>query len=232
MVSKHKTIKAWNGSDRPREKLLRNGRRALTDVELLAILIGTGSRNESAVDLSRRLLIDLDNDLNLLAQSSVRELCAHKGMGEAKALRIIAALELARRRDSTRIGERPLLANSSQVYEYLKHVFMDLTHEESWVIFLNTGRRVIRREMIGKGGNDYTPVDIKLILRYAIECGARYLIISHNHPSGSLKASKADIYLTDRLIAAGRVFEIELTDHVIFSDRGYFSFRDEGLIDS
>lgn len=224
-------MKHWKSADRPRERLLAHGRRALTDVELLAILIGTGSTDESAVDLARRLLADLDNDLARLARCTVKDLSKWKGMGEAKALRIIAALELGRRRTTVRSGERPVLVNSIQVYDYLKHVFMDLRHEESWAIYMDTARRVIRREMIGSGGNDFTPVDIKMVLRYAIEYGAKYLIISHNHPSGTLAASRADRHLTDRLAAASRMFDIELTDHVIFSDEGYFSFRDQGLID-
>lgn len=229
-MKQRRPIKSWAGKDRPREKLIENGRRALTDVELLAILIGTGSVDESAVDLARRLLHDQRNDLNQLAKCSVQELAAPKGMGVAKAVRIVAALELGRRHRDAPIPERPVLSNSLQVYEYLRDVYMDLRHEESWVVFLDSACRVVRREMIGRGGTDFTPVDIKVIMRYALECSARFLIVSHNHPSGTLNASRADIQLTKRLMAASQLLEIELSDHVIFCDQGYFSFRDEGLL--
>lgn len=224
-------INTWDLQDRPREKLIEQGRRALSEAELLAILVGSGSQNESALELCRKIWNQAEQDMNLLAKMEVHDLCNFKGMGEAKAVRIIAALELGRRRKEQKIVERPLLDSSQKVYEYLKHVFMDLPHEESWVLYLDASSRLIKKQQIGRGGATFTPFDVKVVLWHALDCRACSLVLSHNHPSGSLKASRADIYLTDKLVNATQIFDIYIQDHLIFGDQRYLSFRDEGLID-
>ncbi|GGC39211.1 DNA repair protein RadC [Parapedobacter defluvii] len=226
----HVAIKAWAEADRPREKLLEQGRRALTDAELLAILIGSGSREESAVELCRRILHDRNNDLNQLSRLSVSELCRYKGIGEAKAVSIVAALELGRRRRERRKERREILNNSARVYDYMESVYNDLPYEEFWVLFLAGGCKLITRALIGKGGSDFTPVDIKQVMRLALEYQATSIILTHNHPSGTLKASTMDVQLTTKLTEAAKLFDISINDHVIFTNSGYYSFRDSGLL--
>jgi len=224
------TIKAWAEADRPREKLVERGRRALTDSELLAILIGSGSRDESAVELCKRILYDHGNDLNDLSRLSVAELCHYKGIGEAKAISIIAALELGRRRKEQKEEERPALNSSRRVYDHLQHVYKDLPYEEFWALYLSGGCKLIAKALIGKGGNDFTPVDIKQVLRLALEHRATSIVLTHNHPSGSLKPSTMDIQLTKKLLEAAKLFDFSINDHIIFTDAGYYSFRDDGLL--
>ncbi|MGV3761734.1 RadC family protein [Parapedobacter sp.] len=224
------TIKAWAEADRPREKLLERGRRALSDAELLAILIGSGSRNESAVELCRRILHDQGNDLHALSRLSVAELCRYKGIGEAKAISIISALELGRRRKDRKAEERPILNSSKQVYDHFEHVYRDLSYEEFWVLYLGGGCKFIAKQLIGKGGNDFTPVDIKQVLRFALEHRATGIVLTHNHPSGTLKPSAADRQLTKKLAEAATLLDLSINDHVIFTDAGYYSFRDNGLL--
>jgi len=226
----HVAIKSWAESDRPREKLLEQGRRALTDAELLAILIGSGSRNESAVDLCRRILYDMDNDLHRLSRLSVQELCRYKGIGEAKAISIVAALELGRRRKEHKDEARPVLNSSRRVYEFMERLYNDLPHEEFWVLYLAGGCKLLAKAMIGKGGNDFTPVDIKQVMRLAIEYRAQSIILTHNHPSGTLKPSTMDTQLTNKMIEAAKMIDVSVNDHVIFTNKGYYSFRDEGLL--
>lgn len=223
-------IREWAESDRPREKLMEQGRRALTDAELLAILIGSGSVHESAVELCRRILADSKNNLNSLAKKEVRELCDYKGIGEAKAITIIAALELGRRRNEENQMELPILNSSKKVYEYFRATLQDLPHEEFWVIYLNAACKVLDEQLIGRGGNDFTPVDQRIILRYGLQCKANSMILAHNHPSGTLSPSQADKSLTSKIIEAGNLMDILVKDHVIFTDVGYYSFRDEGLM--
>lgn len=224
-------IKHWVETDRPREKLIEQGRRALSDAELLAVLIGSGSADVSAVELCRQLLADLGNCLQTLSRCTVERLCQYKGIGPAKAVSIIAALELGRRRKFVNNTKRPILDDSKKVYDHLRHVFLDLTHEESWVLYLDSSLRLIKKTMIGKGGRDFTPVDIQIVMRSALECNAKSITLAHNHPSGNLRPSKADIYLTDKLSAVSGFMELQFNDHLIFSDTGYYSFRDDGLID-
>jgi len=224
------TIKAWAESDRPREKLMERGRRALSDAELLAILIGSGSRDESAVELCRRVLHDRENDLNDLSRLSVAELCRYKGIGEAKAISIVAALELGRRRKEQKAEERPVLNSSKRVYDYLEHVYRDLPYEEFWVLYLSGGCKFIAKRLIGKGGNDFTPVDIKQVLRFALEYRATGIVLTHNHPSGTQKPSATDVQLTKKLAEAAMLFDLSINDHLIFTNAGYYSFRDEGLL--
>lgn len=226
----HVAIKAWAEADRPREKLLEQGRRALTDAELLAILIGSGSREESAVELCRRILHDQGNDLNELSRLSVTELCKYKGIGEAKAISIVAALELGRRRKERKKEKRAILNNSARAYEYMEHLYNDLPYEEFWVLFLAGGCRLIAKALIGKGGNDFTPVDIKQVMRLALEYHASSIILTHNHPSGTLKPSTMDIQLTNKLSEAAKLFDFSINDHIIFTNSGYYSFRDSGLL--
>lgn len=223
-------IREWAESDRPREKLLEQGRRALTDAELLAILIGSGSVDESAVELCRRILKGAKNNLHMLAKKDFKELCMYKGIGEAKAITIIAALELGRRRSDEKAIEVAILNSSKRVFNYFKPNLQDLPHEEFWVIYLNTACKVLDEQLIGRGGNDSTPVDIRIILRYALQSKAHSMILIHNHPSGTLHPSQADKILTTKITEAAKVMDIRVNDHVIFSDHGYYSFRDEGLL--
>ena len=223
-------IREWAGSDRPREKLLEHGRRSVSDAELLAILIGSGSKNETAVELCKRLLNSVNNNLFNLSKLEVNDLCQFKGIGEAKAVTIIAALEIGRRRQNTEVEEKPVLNNSKKAYAYLKQMLEDLNHEEFWVIFLNTSCKVIDKQMIGRGGNDFTPVDVRIILRFALLNKANSIILAHNHPSGTLKASEPDKILTRKILEAAKLMDIHVHDHLIITDDNYLSFRDEGLL--
>lgn len=223
-------IREWAESDRPREKLMEQGRRALTDAELLAILIGSGSRSETAVELCRRILKDVNNNLNTLSKKDVNELCLYKGIGEAKAITIIAALELGRRRREETAQDIPILNSSKRVFEYFRANIQDLPHEEFWVIYLNTACKVLDTQLIGRGGNDFTPVDVRIILRHALQTKANSMILIHNHPSGNLQPSQPDKILTTKIAEAAKIMDIKVNDHIIFTDMAYYSFRDEGLL--
>lgn len=224
-------IKDWAVADRPREKLLEKGRRFLTDAELLAILIGSGSRDETSVELCKRVLADLNNDLTSLSRMEIRDLCKYKGIGEAKAISIIAAMELGRRRKDVVQPAKPFLNSSKRVYDFFRPQLQDLMHEEFWVLYLTKGCKVLEQQLIGKGGNDFTPVDVRSVLRNALTCGAYSIILIHNHPSGTLKPSKADEQLTKKIVNGASMMDIHVNDHIIFTDNGYFSFRDAGLLD-
>ncbi len=224
-------IKDWAVADRPREKLLEKGRRFLTDAELLAILIGSGSRDETSVELCKRVLADLNNDLTSLSRMEIRDLCKYKGIGEAKAISIIAAMELGRRRKDVVQPAKPFLNSSKRVYDFFRSQLQDLMHEEFWVLYLTKGCKVLEQQLIGKGGNDFTPVDVRSVLRNALTCGAYSIILIHNHPSGTLKPSKADEQLTKKIVSGASMMDIHVNDHIIFTDNGYFSFRDAGLLD-
>ena len=223
-------IKLWAEADRPREKLLLNGRRHLTDAELIAILIGSGSRDETAVDLSKRILASCDNDLDLLGKVSVQDLSKFRGIGEAKAISIISALELGRRRKEVNVRPFSKVAGSSDAFNALYPVFADLNHEEFWILILNRANHIIGKHLISKGGMAGTVADPKIIFKIALEHNAAYVILAHNHPSGNLKPSQEDITLTKRLAEAGRMLELIVLDHLIFANRLFFSFGDEGLI--
>lgn len=223
-------IKSWAEEDRPREKLISHGRRILTDAELIAILIGSGSRNESAVDLSKRILYHFKNDLHTLGKVSVMELSQFKGIGEAKAISIIAALELGRRRRETAIKEPDKINGSQSVHQLLKPHFEDLNYEEFWILLLNRANRVISHHLISKGGQAGTVADPKIIFQTALENHAASIILAHNHPSGNLKPSQADVDLTKRIRTAGEMLDIQVLDHLIVTDFGYFSFVDEGMM--
>lgn len=224
------TIKSWAEEDRPREKLLNAGRRALSDAELIAILIGSGSRQESAVELSKRILHSLNNDLDKLGKLSVSELCRFKGIGEAKAISIIAALELGRRRKDTEIQEVVKISCSKDIFELMQRYFADLNHEEFRIILLNRANKVLSTHLISKGGQAGTVADPKIIFRIALENHAASVILTHNHPSGNLKPSQADISLTQKLCSAGAMLDIAVLDHLIFTDSSYFSMADQGMM--
>jgi len=224
------TIKAWKEEDRPREKLLLQGRRVLSDAELIAILIGSGSRDESAVDLSKRILYAHGNDLNQLAKSSVQELAKFKGIGEAKAITIIAALELGRRRKEAESVTRPKVSSSKQVFELLYPYFADLHHEEFWIVLLSRNNEVLSRHLISKGGQAATIVDPKIVFNIALQHHAASIMLAHNHPSGNLQPSQADIMLTKKLRNCAEMLDISVLDHLIFAEKKYYSFADEGML--
>lgn len=221
-------ITTWAEEDRPREKLLAQGRRSLSDAELIAILIGSGSRSESAVDLSKRILNAYQNNLNTLGKLSVQELSKFKGIGEAKAISIIAALELGRRRKEVDTPELKCIFSSSDIFYVLEPYFADLLHEEFWIILLNKRNAIINKILISKGGLAGTVADPKIIFKAALEHNAASIILAHNHPSGNLKPSPADIKLTKKIVEAGRMLDISILDHVIFCDKKYYSFADVG----
>lgn len=223
-------ITAWAEDDRPREKLLNKGRLALSDAELLAILLGSGSRNESAVDLAKRILNSVEKNLNELSKLSLTDLMKFKGIGEAKAITIAAALELGRRRQLSDFLELPIIKSSSDAYRMIAPFLKDLDHEQFWILILNKGNKVLGREQVSIGGTDATIVDARIIFRKAIEAKAISIILCHNHPSGTLRPSPADVELTRKLKNAGEVLGLPVLDHLIVTDKGYFSFSDEGIL--
>ena len=223
-------IKSWAAEDRPREKLLLKGTSALSDAELIAILLGTGTASLSAVDLAKTLLNEVDNNLDELARLSVKELTKIKGIGEAKAIAIVSALELGRRRKEVVTSDRPRITGSKDAYDLIKGELMDLPHEEFWVLLVNRAQRLIRKKRIGTGGVHGTVADPKIIFNHAIEEHASGIIVAHNHPSGNLTPSQQDIDLTRKLKEGGKLLEIQLLDHVIVGGKNYYSFADEGVL--
>lgn len=226
----HLSIKNWANGDKPREKLLQKGKLALTDAELIAILIGSGNRNESAVELSQRILSLHRNNLSQLGKLSVQQLMIFNGIGEAKAISIIAAMELGRRRRSEEALERIKINSSNSVYELFQPIIGELAHEEFWILYLNNANKIIEQFQISKGGITGTLVDIRITLRKALELGAISLILAHNHPSGNLNPSEADKHLTKKLKTAAESLDIKVLDHLIVTEKSYFSFADEGLL--
>nr|WP_294896035.1 DNA repair protein RadC [uncultured Pedobacter sp.] len=224
------TIKAWAEEDRPREKLLSLGRRSLSDAELIAILIGSGSTTETAVELSKRILHTYQNNLAALAKLSVADLCKFKGIGEAKAISIIAALELGRRRKESELSFTDKITCSKDGFNILSPYFADLLHEEFWVVMLSRNNKVIGKVLISKGGMSATIADPKIIFKAALEHNAANIVLAHNHPSGNLKPSQADLSLTKKLKAGAQSLDIGVMDHLIFAGEGYFSFADEGYL--
>lgn len=220
-------LKQWNEQDRPREKMLSKGRQALSDAELIAILISSGNKEETAVELSRRILNSVDNDLNQLGKLSVNDLLKFKGIGDAKAISIVASLELGRRRKEIDIREKVKITSSRTAFEVMKDVFIDLEHEEFWVLYLNRSNQIIKKLIISKGGVTGTVADVKIILKQAIELLASSIILSHNHPSGNLTPSNQDISLTNKIKEAAKSIDVVLLDHLIITDIGYYSFADE-----
>ena len=224
------TIKTLAEDDRPREKLVARGRQALTDAELLAILLSSGNREETAIQLAQRILNSNQNSINQLAKLQLNDLKKYKGVGEAKAVTILAALEIGRRRTDIGAEEKIKLNSSQTVYAFLKSKLSDLPHEEFWVIYLSRNNNVIKTECISKGGVSGTVVDIRLILKPAIECLASSIILAHNHPSGNLKPSQEDMTITKKVKEAAKLLDMVIQDHLIFGDQTYFSFADEGLM--
>jgi DNA repair protein RadC len=223
-------IKSWAEADRPREKLMLHGRRHLTDAELLAILIASGNKDETAVDLSKRMLSFYQNDLDALGKSSIAELSKFKGIGEAKGITIVAALELGRRRKETVATPIQKIGSAIDAYQLLWPDFADLNHEEFWILLLNRANHVKSKHLISKGGQSGTIADPKIIFKTALEQNAAYIILAHNHPSGNLKPSTEDIRLTKKLVEGGKMMDLLVVDHLIITDKGYYSFADEGLI--
>lgn len=224
------SIKNWNEDDRPREKLLLKGRIALSDAELIAILIGSGSRNESAVSLSQRILAAVGNNLSELGRLSIPELMKFKGIGEAKAISIAAAMELGRRRRTGEALERKKITSSNSVFEYVQPMIGELPHEEFWILYLNNSNKIIKSAQLSKGGITGTVVDVRLAFKEALQLGAVGIILAHNHPSGTLKPSQADIQLTKKIKIAGDSLDIKVLDHLIITEKAYFSFADENML--
>ncbi|WP_333878233.1 RadC family protein [Flavobacterium sp.] len=223
------SIKQWSEDDKPREKLMLKGRAVLSDAELIAILIGSGSRNESAVSLSKRVLASVDHNLNALGKVSLQQLMSFKGIGEAKAVTIAAALELGRRRRAEDVVDLQKITSSKAVFEIMQPIIGELPHEEFWVLYLNNSNKVIYKAQLSKGGITGTVVDIRLLFKTALEQGATSIILAHNHPSGKLMASDADKDITKKLKFAGDQLDIKVLDHVIITENGYWSFQDEGF---
>lgn len=223
-------ISSWSEDDKPREKLMLKGKSALSDAELIAILIGSGSRNETAVDLSKRILAAVSNNLNALGKQSLSQLIQFKGIGEAKAITIVAALELGRRRRAEESVELLKITSSKIIFELMQPIIGELPHEEFWIVYLNNSNKVISKTQLSKGGITGTVVDVRLVFKLALEMGATSLVLCHNHPSGSLKPSEADKQITQKLKRAGESLEIAILDHIIVTETGYFSFVDQGIL--
>ncbi|MCB0397073.1 MAG: DNA repair protein RadC [Flavobacteriales bacterium] len=226
----HRSIRHWSRQDRPREKMFDMGAASLTDSELLAILLRSGYKDGSAVDLARKLMEAADHKLSRLSTMGVKELKQFKGMGEAKALTVMAAMELGRRRRLAGYEEFPAISGSSDAFDLIAPVLEDLSHEEFWVLFLNRANRMIAKASVSRGGVSGTVADPKIIFKLALEHLACGVILCHNHPSGNVKPSNADKILTEKLKAAGHFLEIQVLDHLIIGGHAYFSFADEGLL--
>ena len=226
---KNLTIKEWNADDRPREKMLAKGISALSDAELLAILISTGTKSQSALDLARAVLQSAGNNLNLLCKFTVADLLKTNGIGKAKAVTIMAALELGRRRQGID-REQVEIKSSSDAFSVMHPLIGDLPHEEFWVLFLNTGNRLIDKACVGRGGINSTSVDVRIIMKMAVEKLATSILLVHNHPSGSLTPSAEDKRLTQKVIEAGKLLDIRVLDHVVITDKQFFSFADQAML--
>ena len=224
------TITQWAEEDRPREKMMLHGVSALSNAELLAILIGSGNTEESAVELMRKVLADYSNNLNELGKASIDELCRYKGIGSAKAISILAASELGKRRKEEKVEERVTILSSKDVYECFYPLMCDLPTEECWVLLLNQASKVIEKVKIGAGGLNATAVDVRCILREALLKRASAIALCHNHPSGSVRPSREDDRLTQQVNQASQCMSIRLVDHVILTDGAFYSYADEGRI--
>ena len=224
------SITQWAREDQPREKLLTKGRSTLSNAELIAILINTGSQEQSAVEIAQKILSATNNDLNELAKLSTDELMRFNGIGKAKAISIVSALELGRRRNGNNPAQPFKIKTPADVNKLLKPVFQDLKHEEFWLVLLRRDNSVISKQPISSGGVSGTVADPRIIYKHAVDKLASSIVVAHNHPSGNLKPSEADIRLTKKLREAGKLLDITLTDHLIFTDDGFFSFAEEGII--
>jgi DNA repair protein RadC len=227
---KRLNLKAWAEEDRPREKFQLKGKSSLSDAELVAILLGSGNREETAVELGKRLLNLANSNLNQLGKMDLQDFQTLKGIGEAKAITIAAALELGRRRKESELIKKPKITSSQEAYQQVEEHLNDLPHEEFWVLMLNRANQVIAKKNISKGGVSGTVADAKMIFKSAIEKLASSIIICHNHPSGNLKASQADLKLTKKLVEGGKNLDIMVLDHLIVGNQAYLSLADEGLM--
>lgn len=223
-------INQWAEEDRPREKLMRLGPAALSDAELLAILVGSGSTKEDAVSLMKRILVDCHNNLNTLGKMTIHQLCEYNGVGEAKAITILAACELGKRRQMEKPEERPDCGTATLIYNYMHPVLQDCDVEEFWLLLMNQNHRLIKKLRISHGGITEVAVDIRIIMREAVLANATILAVCHNHPSGSLRPSKADDELTASLRQACQVMRIHFLDHVIITDGAYYSYHEVGKV--
>ena len=223
------SIKHWAEDDQPREKLMLKGKHVLSDAELVAILIGSGSRNESAVQLSKRILASVDNNLNALGKLSIAQLMEFKGIGEAKAIAIIATLELGRRRREETVVVLPKITTAKEVFNLMQPIIGELPHEEFWVLYLNNANKMLYKTQISKGGITGTLADIRVVFKVALEQNATAIILIHNHPSGKLEASAEDKDLTKKFKLAGEQLTIQVLDHIIITENGYLSFRDTNI---
>ena len=223
-------INQWSEDDRPRERLERLGAQALSDAELLAILVGSGSTKEDAVSLMKRILSDCQNNLNTLGKLTIRDLCQYNGIGPAKAITILAACELGKRRQAEKPQERPDLGTATLLYKYMHPKMQDLDTEEFWLLLMNQNYRLIKELRIAHGGITEVAVDIRLLLKEALLCNATILAVCHNHPSGSIRPSKADNDLTQRILRACQLMNIKFLDHVIVTDGLYYSYHESGVI--
>jgi len=225
------SIKQLAVEDRPREKLLQKGIFALSDAELLAILIGSGSAKESAVDLAKKIMAEYSNNLNELGKAEIDHLKNNfHGVGKAKAITIIAAMELGRRRLLQESVTMPIIRSSQDAYKILSPLIGDIPHEEFWILMLNRANKVLLKYNVSKGGMTGTVIDVRMIMKKALETRAASIILSHNHPSGNKRPSNADIKITEKIKNAGYVMDIQVLDHVIITDNDYFSFADEGMV--
>jgi len=223
-------ITEWAVEDRPREKLIQKGTASLSDAELLAILISSGTKHKSAVDLGRELLGIVNNNLNSLGKLSINDLTKLHGIGTARAVTIAAALELGRRRKLAEVPELPQIKCSRDVADIFQPLLSDLSHEEFWILFLNRSNRVINRMKLSQGGISGTVTDVRIVMKKAIEYLASGIIVCHNHPSGNLNPSESDSKITQKIKEAGNLMDIQLLDHLIISDKDYYSFADNGLL--
>lgn len=228
--TKKLSIKNWAENDRPREKLLSGGCSLLSDAELIAILIGSGNRDETAVELARRMLGSCGNSINLLGKQTVRELMQFRGIGEAKAVSITAALEIGRRRKDEDAPVQSVIQSSRDAFAIMQPIVGDLMHEEFWILLLNRSNRLIEAMRTSQGGISGTVTDIRMILKNAILRTASSIVLCHNHPSGNLKPSRADLDITKKMNEAAKMMDLKVLDHIILADRDYFSFADEGLL--
>ncbi len=224
------SIKNWKEDDRPREKLISKGKSSLSDAELLAILIGSGNKEESAVGLSKRIVTAAHNNLNELGRLSLNDLMQFKGIGEAKAVTIITALELGRRRRLEEALIKPKITSSKAVFEIMQPIIGELLHEEFWVLYLNNSNKIIFKNQLSSGGITGTLVDVRMLFKKALELSSVAIILSHNHPSGNLKPSVSDKDLTQKIQQAGNTLDIKVLDHLIITEKAYFSFADGNLI--
>lgn len=230
MFTTNLSIKSWAEDDRPREKMVLKGRTALSDAELLAIILGSGTKTKTAVDLAQEMLTTVNYDLYQLGKQSIKDFKKFNGVGDAKAITLSAALELGRRRKDSIRKKQTKMKSSKDVYQYIKPYFEDLEHEEFRIIGLSRSNDVIATELISKGGRTGTIADGKLIFKALLDMKATACILCHNHPSGTIKPSEQDIHLTKKFIEFGNLIELQVLDHLIITDRGYFSFSDNQVL--